>query len=337
MNFHLSIAGIGAVSPAGSGLNCLRDGRGPATQSRPGLDPDGKKMTAAVVPTELALWKKWPGHPRLRRAGPLTYFLAEAVEQALSAANVPAGATVGLSVAFSNGVLSHTRRFYEELKKTGANPGWFPETVFNAPLSHVMAALGRKGTTRAWVGDASALAQAWMTAGLWLEAGAVDVAVVAASEELDPAVIEVARRMGWDRGTLPVIPAEGAVAFAVRRADRTAASGTMHLHTGCPWDGGKAASTALMGVLEEFPSEWMVCSGFRPPPGPARRAWQKRPEDRRYLATPGPYLGEAHAASAGWSLGRIMAGSETKDGPIILPLLGASHQVGALAWEPECK
>jgi len=183
MNFHCNIAGMGAVSPAGLGLKCLTDGSAPTMELRAGLSSDQRKIGVMTVPAELAFWEKWRTHPRLRRAGPLTYFLAEAVEQALAEAQVPDGATVGLSVAFSNGVLSHTRRFYEELKKTGANPGWFPETVFNAPLSHVMAALGREGTNRAWVGDASALAQAWMTAGLWLETGAVDVAVVAASEE----------------------------------------------------------------------------------------------------------------------------------------------------------
>jgi len=50
-----------------------------------------------------------------------------------------------------------------------------------------------------------------------------------------------------------------------------------------------------------------------------------------------PTSGKAHAASAGWSLGRILTDSETRRGPVILPLLGASHQVGALAWEPEGK
>jgi hypothetical protein len=337
MNFHFNMAGMGAVSPAGSGVVRLRDGSPPATERREGLGPDQKKINAAVVPAELALWKKWPAHPRLRRAGPLTYFLAEAVEQALTQAKVPTGATVGLSVAFSNGVLSHTRRFYEELKKTGANPGWFPETVFNAPLSHVMAALGREGTTRAWVGDASALAQAWMMAGLWLETGVVDVAVVAASEELDPAVIEVALRMGWAQGGQPVMPAEGAVAFAVRAANGNGDRGIMHLHAGCPWGRGKEAPESLARVLEGFATEWKIWDGFRPPPGPARRAWLAKPYQRRYLSDDRPYLGEAHAASAGWSLGRILTGLETREGPVILPLLGASHQVGALTWEPEGK
>jgi hypothetical protein len=80
-----------------------------------------------------------------------------------------------------------------------------------------------------------------------------------------------------------------------------------------------------------------VWDGFRPPPGPARRAWQKKPESRNYSSDGGPYLGEAHATSAGWSLCRIMSGSETKERTVILPLPGASHQVAALAWEPVCK
>jgi hypothetical protein len=176
-----------------------------------------------------------------------------------------------------------------------------------------------------------------MTAGLWLETGEVDVAVVAASEELDPAVIEVALRMGWGQGGQPVMPAEGAVAFALRTKDGSGKNGAMRLNCGIPWGRGKETPGALARVLEEFPSEWRVWDGFHLPPGPARRAWDKKPPLRRYLPDDKPYLGEAHAASAGWGLCRMLTGTEIQEGPVILPLLGASHQVGALAWAPEGK
>jgi len=128
------------------------------------------------------------------------------------------------------------------------------------------------------------------------------------------------------------------VAFALRAADQNGGNGTMHLQVGRPWGRGKAAPVALAQVLEEFSSDWSVWDGFRPPPGPARRAWQAKPPHRRYLSDGVPHLGEAHATSAGWALARMLTGADIKEGrTVILPLLGASHQVGALAWAPDGK
>jgi hypothetical protein len=257
------------------------------------------------------------------------------VDEAIRRANLPSDATIGLSVAFGNGVLTLTRKFYEGVVRAGmdgANPAWFPETVFNAPLNHALGALGREGPSSAWVGDATALAQAWVNAGLWLEQGTVDAVVVAAAEEVDEAMMEVSLRAGWFNSASKVFPAEGAVAFVLTRDGPAQTQGNLQIHAGHPWGHLNDAPAALAQVLAAFDSSWPMYAGPMPPPGPAQEAWKQRPARPEWLAT-WPYLGEAHSVSAGWALARILANAPKEEFAVVLPLWGAGHQVAALGWE----
>src|SRR5580698_9417694 len=103
MQFNLNIAGIGAVSPAGQGLERLLDGTPPRLQSWPALSPSAPAVAAGCVDLTLPCWARWRTHPRLRRVGSQTLFLVEAVDEAIRRANLPPQATIGLSVAFGNG------------------------------------------------------------------------------------------------------------------------------------------------------------------------------------------------------------------------------------------
>ena len=335
MQFNFNIAGIGAVSPAGQGLEHLLDGSVRCLKNWPTLAPSTPLVAAGCVDLALPCWARWRTHPRLRRAGAQTLFLIEAVDEAIRRANLPSGATIGLSVAFGNGVLTLTRKFYEGVVRAGldgANPAWFPETVFNAPLNHALGALGRAGPSSAWVGDATAFAQAWVNAGLWLEQGNVDAVVVAAAEEVDEAMMEVSLRAGWFRPASKVFPAEGAVAFALTREGPAQTQGSLQIHSGLPWGSRLAAPAALAEVLADFAPAWPVCAGPMPPPGPARRAWQQRPPREEWSA-PWPYLGEAHSVSAGWTLARILTSAPNEKFAFVLPLWGEGHEVAALGWE----
>src|SRR5204862_1618937 len=63
---------------------------------------------------------------------------------------------VALIFAISNGGVIYTKRFYRDVVDAGvqsASPLLFPETVFNAPASHLAAILGITGTTYTLVGD----------------------------------------------------------------------------------------------------------------------------------------------------------------------------------------
>ncbi|MBV8900179.1 MAG: hypothetical protein JOY92_08730 [Verrucomicrobia bacterium] len=97
---------------------------------------------------------------RLRRSGMLSLFGASAAFDALRDARVEVGPAFGARCALiygvSSGGVQYTRRFYHEIVTQGASsasPLLFPETVFNAPASHLAALLGLNGKTYTVVGD----------------------------------------------------------------------------------------------------------------------------------------------------------------------------------------
>ncbi len=335
MKFTFNIAGIGAVSPAGPGLERLLDGTAARRQVWPTLSTSAPKVAAGCVDLTQPCWTRWRANPRLRRVGSQTLFLVEAVDEGIRRANLPTDATIGLAAAFGNGVLTLTRKFYEGVVRAGldgANPAWFAETVFNAPLNHALGALGREGPSSAWVGDATALAQAWVNAALWLEQGTVDAVVVAAAEEVDEAMMEISLRAGWFHQASEVFPAEGAVAFVLTRDGPACSQGNLQIHSGLPWGRLPEAPGALAEVLAAFDPAWPVHAGPMPPPGPAQQAWKQRPA-RSEINADWPYLGEAHATSAGWALARLLSSAPAEKKSFVLPLWGAGHQVAALGWE----
>ena len=99
-------------------------------------------------------------HPRLRRASVISRFAAAAGLEALQAAGLKVDSQnaqrIALIFAISNGGVIYTKRFYRDVVEMGAqaaSPLLFPETVFNAPASHLAAILGVTGTTYTVVGD----------------------------------------------------------------------------------------------------------------------------------------------------------------------------------------
>src|SRR3984893_18247411 len=98
--------------------------------------------------------------PRLRRSGVLSLMGAAAAYDALAEAGVlpgaPLGARVTVIYAICSGGVNYTRRFYHELitqGATAASPMLFPETVYNAPASHLAALLKLDGQSYTLVGD----------------------------------------------------------------------------------------------------------------------------------------------------------------------------------------
>ena len=99
-------------------------------------------------------------HPRLRRASAISRFAAIAGLRALESARLKLDSgnaeRIALIFAISNGGVIYTKRFYREIVNAGAqaaSPLLFPETVFNAPASHVAAILGVTGASYTLVGD----------------------------------------------------------------------------------------------------------------------------------------------------------------------------------------
>jgi len=186
------VCGTGAVSPAGWGVKPLVEAV--ANQAalplkeipRPGT---GTLLRVRQVPA-LNPRPPWLAHARLRRTSPITQYSVAAALEALGAdaAAVREGALkLGVIVAVMSGCVNYSRRFYDETLRdpATASPLVFPETVFNAPSSHVAALLGTEAINYTIVGDPGTFVQGLALAADWLLTGAVDACLVVGAEEID--------------------------------------------------------------------------------------------------------------------------------------------------------
>jgi 3-oxoacyl-(acyl-carrier-protein) synthase len=126
------------------------------------------------------------GHPRLRRASPITHYVASAaLEAAQSVPRNHAAFRIGLIVCLQSGCVQYSARFFGEslADPATASPLLFPETVFAAPASHVAALLENTPLVATLAGDPSALAQGLAWGADWLLERRVDICLVAGAEE----------------------------------------------------------------------------------------------------------------------------------------------------------
>jgi 3-oxoacyl-(acyl-carrier-protein) synthase len=86
-----------------------------------------------------------------------------------------------------SGCVNYSRRFYDETLKNPAtaSPLVFPETVFNAPASHLGSLLGATADNYTLVGDPAIFLQGLALAADWLLSDRVDGCVVVGAEEMD--------------------------------------------------------------------------------------------------------------------------------------------------------
>jgi hypothetical protein len=216
---RIFICGLGAVSPAGWGvsplLSALAKDEPIATQTltRPGLD---KPLRVRTVPTP-DLRPAFFTHPRLRRASAITQHTVAAALEALGndAAQVQSGALrLGIVVCTMAGSIAYSRRFYEEVLRepATASPLVFPETVFNAPASHLAAYLGTPAASYTLVGDDGTFLQGLAIAADWLLDDRADGVVVIGAEEVDWIVTDAMRLFQRD-----AIHSAGAGAIYLRK------------------------------------------------------------------------------------------------------------------------
>ncbi len=197
---RIFIHGTGAVSPAGWGVAALceavKQGVPLPCQDvqRPGWD---ELLAVRLVPAP-AVRSAFLAHPRLRRAGAMAQHTVGAVLEALGddVARVQSGELrLGIIVCMMAGGVTYSRRFYEEVMKAPetASPLIFPETVFNAPASHVGAYLGSKTINYTLVGDNGTVLQGLALGAGWLDSGRADACVVIGTEEVDWVVADALR------------------------------------------------------------------------------------------------------------------------------------------------
>jgi len=189
---RLFVRGCGAVSPAGWGMEAFRQALDADTElpSKPVARPGSTRtMSGRSVPApnpRPALLS----HPRLRRASPISQYANFAAAEALGndLELVQTGALrLGVILCVTTGCIIYTRRFYEGVIESPAtaSPLLFPETVFNAPASHIATLLGTAARAYTLLGDHGTILTAFALAAEWLEQGIVDGCVVVAAEELD--------------------------------------------------------------------------------------------------------------------------------------------------------
>jgi len=135
--------------------------------------------------------------PRVRRSSRISLAAVAAARDAIAQADEAeraAGGEVGslqrtaLIFATSNGGAVYTQRFYSEIIERGGgagSPALFPETVYNAPTSHVAAVLGIADHAMTLVGDSSVGLAAVLTARELIQMDEADRVVVVAAEEAD--------------------------------------------------------------------------------------------------------------------------------------------------------
>ena len=229
MSAHL--AGLGWVTPLGTGLDEVwaRLDAGETAEVKTVVNPEtGRAHLYAPVPMKLV--EALGRNPRLRRSSAISYFAVAAGLAALVDAGVTMtpelAARTAVVFAISNGGVIYTRKFYEQLVKQGANaasPALFPETVYNAPASHLAALLGIDGASYTLVGDASVGLAALKFAEQLLDTSDLAQVVVVGSEEIDWVVCAAYRDWRLARSTPEgrgALLAEGAAAVVLARAGR---------------------------------------------------------------------------------------------------------------------
>src|SRR6266480_1301297 len=209
----LAIAGMGWVTPLGSGVDPVLDRllHGDEASATAISEQFGDRSYSVFRVPESAL--SGLAHPRLRRASLISRFAAAAGLEALQAAGVKVDAQnagrIALIFAISNGGVIYTKRFYRDVVETGAqsaSPLLFPETVFNAPASHLSAILGITGATYTVVGDGAVGLLAVKMAEDVMTDKSLDCCLVVGTEEIDWLLCDAYRRWRLLRSAPPIEP-----------------------------------------------------------------------------------------------------------------------------------
>jgi 3-oxoacyl-(acyl-carrier-protein) synthase len=209
----LAIAGMGWVTPLGIGVDSVWERllQGQEASATPISEEFSDRVYSVFRVLESAL--KDISHPRLRRASPISRFAAAAGLWALESAGLklePQNTErIALIFAISNGGVIYTKRFYREIVAKGAqaaSPLLFPETVFNAPASHLAAILGVTGATYTLVGDGAVGVAAITMAEALMANETLDYCLVVGTEEIDWLLCDAYRRWRLLRLVPPIEP-----------------------------------------------------------------------------------------------------------------------------------
>lgn len=313
---RIFVCGLGIVSPAGWGFTRFREAlaKGEPMPTKP-LDRPGwsQRLATRPVPPPSARPPVF-SHARLRRSSPISRFAAAAAMEALAEAAEsrplepasppplnPTSERLGIILCVMAGCVNYTRRFYAETLQdpATASPLVFPETVFNAPASHIASVLGTTGMNYTLVGDPGTFLVGLALGANWLAEGAVDACIVVGAEELDWLTADASRLFSQQ-----AVLSEGAGAVYLRSKPAGASAVALeavtdpHLYTrSC---NRRLAARAARGQLPGFcPTHVLVDSGVGDVhlDKAEEQAWSDWKGAR---LSPKKILGEGLAAGGAW-------------------------------------
>ncbi|HTS16349.1 MAG TPA: beta-ketoacyl-[acyl-carrier-protein] synthase family protein [Verrucomicrobiae bacterium] len=285
-----------------------------------------------VLRPELARWQKLPS---VRRASPLTLFMIEAAQRALDAAGgitVVKPSTLGIVAAYHTGTLVPTGQFFQGVVKNGqrfGSPNVFPETVFNAPTSHLATALGVAGPAYSVLSDDTAWVAAINVAATWLANRLVEHVLVVAGEELDPMAVDAYATVRWLRRNNGFVPAEGAGALVLRAANPDDPVQIIASAEGFTHRNKRQSRTAAEDLFSQFPDVRHV---GRTAAGTLWDALESEIHKSRGFDAPagGANPGAAFVASAAWHTVSAAEDVRSNAKELLVPIWGHSQQHSAL-------
>ena len=343
------IAGMGWVTPLGADLTTVWQRLAANEPPEPKVltNPEtGAIHSYLAVPPKLV--DQLARNPRLRRSSAISYFAVAAGLAALEHAGLvldaASAARTALVFAISDGGVIYTRKFYDQIVKQGANaasPLLFPETVYNAPASHLSALLGIDGASYTLVGDNSVGLAALKFAEQLLDLSDIDRVIVVGAEEIDWVICEAYRDWRLARTSAPrradapwkAWLGEGAAAVIVAREGAVAIEA---IHTGVAFRRRTDAPAAIDRVLADMSPfgavQRVVSCANGTFADAAERAAVARyfPGATQSSLLPKQALGEAPGASA--LLQIIAAAIECARGPsarVLVPVVGFNQQASA--------
>ena len=241
-------------------------------------------------------------HPRLRRTSPIAQYVVASALEALGpdAAKVSNGElSLGIVVCVMSACVNYSRRFYDEALKdpSTASPLVFPETVFNAPSSHLAAFLGSRAINYTLVGDPATFVEGLALGAQWLVSKRVQACLVVGAEELDWLTAEAFHLFERD-----VVVADGAGAIYMRPEG---ANGVQLSAVTDPalYTSGNGRTRAIKEVqkqISNFDGGGLLCDSLKGIPALDRaekEAWGNWPGPR---LSPAKVLGEGMMAGAAW-------------------------------------
>src|SRR5438874_1491460 len=260
------IAGMVWVTPLGSGMDHVwgRLLNGEMAKAEGLSSSLGRTHSVFRVPAEATA--QAPAHPRLRRSSAISRFAVvaglAALEDAKLKLDAETAARTALIFAVSNGGVIYTKKFYHEIVESGAkaaSPLLFPETVFNAPASHLAAILGINGASYTLVGDGAVGILALKMAEDLMLGENFDHCLVVGAEEADWLLCDAYRRWRLLRSTPPIEPfhnpAKGTILSEGAGAVLLGRSGSIRIektHPGNYYGTRREAGERLRQILAEL-------------------------------------------------------------------------------------